>query len=184
MTESKRVGIVSIVGAECSGKTTLARALAQELAAVQVGESLRVFVEVHDRVPDREEQADLVATHRQAEMAAMEQADALGRQWVVSDAGGLMTAIYSIAYYADDSLLVDALTAQETYTLTVWCRPDFAWQPDQQRDGPEYRERVDHLLSDSLAKVDLPLLQARGSLAQRLDAVRSWLQNNSQQNSE
>jgi nicotinamide riboside kinase len=57
MPTVRRLGLV---GGECSGKSTLAAALAAALPALVVDESLRGFVEREARTPAREEQEPLM----------------------------------------------------------------------------------------------------------------------------
>ena len=52
-----------------------------------------------------------------------------------------MTAVYSIQYYDDWSLLPRALEWTSVSDCVVWCQDDFPWQPDPQRDGSHARAR-------------------------------------------
>ncbi|MGB3676680.1 MAG: AAA family ATPase, partial [Candidatus Nanopelagicales bacterium] len=49
--------VIAVIGGECSGKSTLANALAQDLDAVLAVEELRKFVEEYGRPPLVNEQA-------------------------------------------------------------------------------------------------------------------------------
>jgi nicotinamide riboside kinase len=78
-----RAGLVSIVGGESTGKSTLAAALGEDLPAVVVGEFLRTWVHQQGRVPLSAEQATVLAAHRASEVSALLAADLTGQAWVV-----------------------------------------------------------------------------------------------------
>ena len=163
---------IAVVGGECSGKSTLAAGLAQTLPAVYVPEVLRAFVDRHSRVPRKDEQIDVLEQQVAAEREAAVTATAADIGYVVSDAGPLMTAVYSQVYYADDSLIARARSDQRHYFLTVWCDIDIEWRADGgQRDGPQYRSRVHEALGAMLADSGSPFISVSGPVKVRLDAV-------------
>ena len=166
-------GLISVVGGESTGKSSLAAALGARLSAVVVGETLRAWVDRHGgRVPLADEQPAVMAAHRDAEVAALRRAERGGRRWVVSDSGPLMTAVYSIQYYEDDSLLPLALEWTARGTQVVWCQDDFPWQPDPQRDGSHARATSQQILAEIFEEhPELPVLAVGGSLDERIDAV-------------
>lgn len=156
--------VVGVVGAECSGKSQLSRALAGALpGAALVPEQLRDWVARRGRPPRADEQAAIMAVQQRAEAAAA------GHEWVVSDAGALMTAVYSQLYFDDDSLLPEALAHHRTYALTIWCDIEIPWVAEPgQRDGPQFRQRGHELLGRALAGSGLPVLPVAGPLPDRL----------------
>jgi nicotinamide riboside kinase len=165
--------IVAVVGAECSGKSTLAGALGRALPAVVVPEQLRVFVGARGRVPTAGEQALVMGEQISAERRAAAVTDGL----VVSDAGALMTAIYSLLYYDDDSLVEAAAAHHRTaYAQTLWCGIDLPWVPDgAQRDGPAYREKGHALIGAVIEARGLEVVPVAGPLEGRLAVACSAL---------
>ena len=76
MAEAARSGLISVVGGESTGKSTLATALGARLPAVVVAEVLRTWVDQHHgRVLLPHEQASVMATQHESELAALQQAD-------------------------------------------------------------------------------------------------------------
>lgn len=172
MAESAAAQLVSVVGGESTGKSTLAAALGRRLPGVIVPEYLRTWVDQRGRVPLAAEQATVMAGHREAEQTALAQAARAGLRWAVSDSGPLMTAVYSIQYYDDSSLLPEALDWAADSAGVVWCQDDFPWQPDPQRDGAQARATSQEILAGIFAEYpDLPVVAAHGSLEQRLAIV-------------
>lgn len=156
---------IALVGAECTGKTSLAQALAERLAAetgrrvAMVPEWLRAWCDAAGRTPRADEQR---------EIAQMQQAriDAAARRHdiVVCDTTALMTAVYSQQVFGDDSLLAWALAQHgERIDLTLLTAVDLPWQADGlQRDGPQVQEPVDDRLRAALALGRLPFAVVAG----------------------
>lgn len=160
---------IAVLGAESTGKSTLARALAQQLDGLLVPECLREFCQAHERPPLRHEQAAIAAEQIQREQQALQAAQQQGKAWVVCDPGPLMTAIYSQHYFDDPSLLPAALDWQHGYAATLVCQPDIAWEPDGfLRDGPQVRAQVQALIHDTLKAHGLPWHAVCGQGAKRL----------------
>lgn len=168
--------LLGLIGAECTGKSTLARVLQRDLSAIVVPESLREFVEIHGRTPRQDEQYGILAAQRQSvdDACATAGSDAV----VIVDPVPAMTAAYSIAYFDDESLLADAYADLDRYRLVVWCRPDFTWNPDGlHRDGDDMRRAVDDLIAERiLPRVRVRVVEARGPVHERARAVeQAWL---------
>lgn len=177
MLETKSpVHTVALIGGECSGKSTLAKALTRKLDGVLVVEQLRLFVDEHGRPPVSSEQQAVMRAQVAAERSAESAARRTGNRWVVGDPAALMTAIYSVAYFADDSLLSEAVAHQQAYALTVWCDIDLPWVPDgEQRDGPHERQRVHEVIADVVNRYSLDVLKVQGSVEGRLAQVEAAL---------
>lgn len=168
---------IGLVGGESTGKTTLARDLAADLGACVVPEELRAFVATHGRTPRRDEQAGIMAAQAAAEAAVAAQCP---HDLVVADAAPLMTAVYSLLYFDDASLLPDGIEHARGYDLVVWCAPDPAWTADDgQRDGPGHRDAAERILArlaaEALPAAGIPILRVSGGRAERVAAVRlAW----------
>lgn len=164
--------LISVVGGECTGKSTLAAALATRLPAVVAPETLRDWVDQQGRVPRADEQAAVMTAHRESEIAALRRAENIGLGWAISDSGPLMTAVYSIQYYDDDSLLERALEWTAKSRRVVWCQDDFSWSPDPQREGTDARATSQQILRTIFAEhPELPALTVRGALHERVETV-------------
>lgn len=166
-------GLIGVVGGESTGKSTLAAALGMRLPAIVVPEYLRTWVEHHrGQVPQSGEQAEIMAAHRAAEVSGMLEAERSGLSWVVSDSGPLMTAVYSIQYYDDPSLLPLAIEWTAHNDLILWCQDDFPWQPDPQRDGSHARATSQQLLAEIFAAhPEVPMLEVRGAFDERIETI-------------
>ena len=164
--------VVAIVGAESTGKTTLAAELAATLRArgqdaVAVDEALRDFCDREARTPRQDEQA-AIAREQSGRIATAAAAHAL----VVADTTALMTAVYSDLVFGDTTLYASAEAAQRGYGLTLLTALDLPWQADGlQRDGPQVREPVDAKVRAALARAGVDYAVVAGTGPARLAAA-------------
>lgn len=146
--------VITVLGAESTGKTTLCEALVQCLRvrgvdAVMVPEWLRGFCEQAGRTPHVDEQIGIAA--EQSRLIA-QAAD--GHDVVIADTSALMTAVYSEFVFGDRSLYPLAEAAHRQADLTLLTSLELAWQADgHQRDGPHVREPVDDLIRQALQRM-------------------------------
>jgi nicotinamide riboside kinase len=170
MAEALRI---AIVGAESTGKTTLAQGLALQLAQTSglrvawVPEALREWCARIGRTPQAHEQASILrAQHERIDAAAAT------HDLVVCDTTALLTAVYSRYIFGDRSLEARAAQLHGRMALTLLTALDLPWVADgHQRDGPQVREPVDTLLRVLLLSHDLPFAVVAGQGAQRLEAA-------------
>ena len=161
--------VIALVGAESTGKTTLARDLAKRLATqgrrvALVEEVLREFCERAGRTPRRDEQAGIAReqSRRIAEAART-------HDLVIADTTALMIAVYSQLLFDDDTLLAEALSAQARCGATLLTALDLPWVADGFiRDGAHVRAPVDALLRQALHDAAVGYSVVAGSGAQRL----------------
>jgi nicotinamide riboside kinase len=143
--------LVCLLGAECTGKTTLARQLADQHKSLWVGEYLRAFCVEKGRTPTRAEQQHILQTQVLHEAQMLEQARQQQVDYVFCDTAPLLTAIYSEYVFAEQSLYQQARALHARYALTLLLAPDIPWQADGlQRDGAHVREPIHALLQREL----------------------------------
>jgi nicotinamide riboside kinase len=163
---------IAIVGAESTGKSTLAVQLADHLRqhhpvrVACVPEVLRGWCERVGRTPLAHEQAAIA----RAQQAAIDDA-AASHDVVVCDTTALMTAVYSQWVFGDHSLDERAGTLQRRMAITLLTANDLPWEPDALRDGPQVREPVRALLLKMLRTHQLPYAEVSGSGAARLHSA-------------
>lgn len=174
-TDAPASRLLAIVGAESTGKSTLAEALAQRLAAdtgwrcTWVPEVLREWCEREGRTPRADEQASIAA-----EQARRIEAAAAAHELVVCDTTPLMTAVYHRHVFGLDDLDDDALAWQRRCDLTLLTALDLPWQADGlQRDGPHVREPVDACIRQMLIGAGLSFVVIGGQGAARLECAVS-----------
>jgi nicotinamide riboside kinase len=165
--------VFAIVGAESTGKSTLAAALAARLGqdtgwrCTWVAEVLREWCEREGRTPAAHEQAGIAAEHARRIEAA-----AASHDLVVCDTTPLMTAVYHRYIFGDRSLDAGAVAWHRRCALTLLTALDLPWQADGlQRDGPHVREPVDSAIRELLVTAGLPFTVVAGIGNARLEAA-------------
>jgi nicotinamide riboside kinase len=172
---------IAIVGAESTGKTTLAVTLVERLKVVAgprglrvtgVSEVLREWCDAQGRTPLLHEQAAIAEEqHARIESAAAR------HDIVVSDTTAAMTTIYSRLVFGDRSLDLRAAELHRRMSLTLLTVPDLPWQADGlQRDGPHVQAPVDRLLRAWLAQHGLPYALVSGHGEKRTAAALAAVQ--------
>lgn len=164
--------VIAVLGAESTGKSTLATALGESLAAegvdvAVVPELLRAFCAREGRTPYAEEQCALA----RAQSTSIQLASTC-HSVVVADTTALMTAVYSHQVFGDVSLYPDALLEHARYRLTLLTGLDLPWVADGlQRDGVHARAQVDARLRTVLLANDVAFSVVYGTGADRLQAA-------------
>ncbi len=167
--------VVALLGAECTGKSSLTLALGarlHDLPAATVPEHLRDWCLAHGHTPRQHDQAHIAAEqHRQIDAAAAQ------APVVIADTTALMTALYSEHYFADRSLMPAALRLHRALPLTLLCDPEgIPWQADGWlRDGDGTRRGTHAELQALLTQQGLPFVTLRGPLDRRVDQAEALI---------
>lgn len=170
MAAAERVRRIALLGGESSGKTTLARALADALGTTWVPEygrqrweELRATLSVDE----------LVAVARR-QIVMEEEALARARHWLVCDTTPLTTLQYCLHDHQQAPAELQAL-ARRRYDLSVVCEPDFEFVQDGCRRDHDFRAQQHAWTLDRLARLGVPALIVGGTLPDRVAQVQRAL---------
>ena len=156
---------IGLLGGESTGKSTLAVDLAQSIDAFIAEEYLRDFVRDYNRLPTLADQEGIFLTQQATVNTVARAAAHAAVPWIIADPLPLMTAVYSIVYFDDDSLVDAGVADARDYDLLLWCAPDFAGEAEPgMRDGEQMRQRTEEVIADVVA----PLLIESGCSVTRL----------------
>ena len=173
---------VAIVGAECSGKTTLATQLAQLFDAPCVVEYARSYLErarAEGRVGYDADDVRAIARGQQR----AEEAASVGADLVIADTDLVVVKVWwDVRFGSDDAWLEGALrdalssSRRRRYLLT---RPDIPWVADPLRENPLDRDALHERYRALLNSLGVGYVELSGPRQERLDraadAVRGWL---------
>lgn len=166
------VKLICIIGAESTGKTTLAQALAAQFDCPWVPEYLREFCVSRERTPTPHEQSLILETQLINEMAAQVIAQQRDYRYVFCDTAPLLTAVYSDFVFGDTSLYTRARALHSRYSLTLLLQPDIAWVADgMQRDGAHVRQPITNLIERELVAVNAVVVSISGQGESRTEAA-------------
>ncbi|MCD2518654.1 ATP-binding protein [Massilia sp. G4R7] len=163
---------IAILGAESSGKSTLAEALALRYGTVWVPEYLREFVDTRGRVPFESDQYPIACMQLEREKEAA--ARACG--FLFCDTTPLMTALYSRQYWGRVDPQLARLDRVHDYARTFVTAPDSPWEPDGlQRESEEVRQKVHGMLIATLEARGISYVLLEGGLEERVARVGELL---------
>jgi len=162
-----------LLGAESSGKTTLAIALAEALGTTWVPEYGRTL---HEQKLGALVYEDLLYIGRR-QLELEDEAAAQARGWLVCDTNAATTALYSYYYFhrCDPTLQRLALVCRQRYAHTFVCMPTTPFEDDGWR-GPEALRQFQHgAILMQLELLGIPYTLLDGSVAERVAQVRAVL---------
>ena len=164
--------VVTLLGGESTGKTSLAHALNERLndqgvRACVVPEHLRLWCEAQGRAPRADEQSGLARTQARLIDQAAARHDL---QVVVADTTPLVIAAYSELYFKDMDLLPEARDWQRRVDLTLLMGLDLPWVPDGLfRESETIRDATDAVLRRELQGAGIPYQTIYGQGPARLE---------------
>lgn len=169
--------LICLIGAECTGKTTLAQGLAQEFLGRWVPERLRLFCDAVGRTPLQHEQIHILEQQARDEMAALEEATRQQQHYVFCDTAPLLTAVYSEFVFGDSSLYPRARELHARYAMTLVLEPDLPWTADGlQRDGAYAQRPIHARIVHELKGMECKHYSVAGSGALRVAVARAAVQ--------
>ncbi|KGN30531.1 cytidyltransferase [Knoellia sinensis KCTC 19936] len=161
---------VVVLGAESTGTTTLALALADRFATSWVPEFGREWSEVRPgglAAPWHTAEFDLVAR----EQARVEDAEAAKTPvpLLICDTDVLATAVWHERYVGSLSPTVEALAKSRVPDLYILTGDEIPFVQDGLRDGEHVRPWMTERFREVLSGQPAPWIEVRGSRAERLD---------------
>ncbi len=161
---------VVVTGSECTGKTTLAGALAAHYETVWAPEFARQFVIDKGAAPDYE---DVEAIAR-GQIALEDRRAGKASRLLVQDTDLLSTVLFSRHYYGDCPHWIEEAFEKRAADLYLLAGIDIPWLPDrEQRDRGDRREEMHELFRCALIDRPLTFAEIRGSRGERLDTAVS-----------
>lgn len=134
---------VVLIGAESSGKSTMAEALADKLGTVWVPEHGRWYWEGRRYLRNQSWTTDEFLRIAKAQRHLE---DDLARKAsngvIVADTDALVTAVWHERYLGRSDEELDAFAAAWVPDLYLACRPDFGWVQDGTRESESHREEM------------------------------------------
>ena len=156
---------VVVTGSECTGKTTLAVALAAHYGAPRVPEYARRFVRDKGSAPVYRD-VDAIA---RGQIALEDTAAAAADRLLVQDTDLLSTVVYSRHYYGDCPGWVERALDERAADLYLLAGIDVPWVADgEQRDRGDRREEMQELFRRELIGRGLRFVEIGGSPDDRL----------------
>jgi nicotinamide riboside kinase len=170
------IEMVVFVGAESTGKSTLAEHLAREFDTVFVPEIGRFIWEEKKGQLTVDDYVDIAVKHRQAEAEAMARA----RRYLFVDTSALTTLLLGYCFghvqQAPAELLRYADECKLRYAHHFVCADDIPYEYDPARENEAWRGRIQKLVLEDLDARGIPYTILRGTIQDRVAQVRRVLE--------
>lgn len=165
---------VVVLGAESTGTTTLARALAAHYGEPWVPEYGRIYCEGRGLAAPWSTQEFTHIARMQNDLE--EQLARRARRFLVCDTDALATAVWHERYVGTRSAEVEALVRERPPLLYIVTAPDIPFVQDGLRDGEHLRAAMHERFVEVLREWDLPFIVASGTHEARMRAPMEWLE--------
>ena len=163
-----RLHTVVLMGAESTGKTTLAAALAKHYKTAWAAEYLRLFVDNKGALP---EESDVYAI-AQGHLKLVAQMRPEARKVLFVDTDLFTTCVYQRIYFGSCPSDIEESALCHRSGLYLFTEPDIPWEPDPgQRASPEERLRTHALLRAETEKHALNTVSIKGTYAERMNTA-------------
>ncbi|MBT8137784.1 MAG: ATP-binding protein [Gammaproteobacteria bacterium] len=173
---SRQVTKVALLGAPSTGKTSLARALAQHYDTAWMPEYGREYWMEHQesRRLSPEQLVEIAEGHLQREKELLAKA----KRYLFVDTEAIVTYHYALDYHgAALPRLIDlANAAADRYDFFFLCGTDIPYEDTWERSGRQHRERFQAQIRDDLLRRGVEFVELKGPLADRLETVRAILE--------
>ena len=165
---------IVITGPECSGKSHLAKQLAQKYSSPWVPEYARVFLE---RLPRPYVEEDLMAIAAGQESIMHEIKSKFSTaEWLFIDTWDMVLRVWQQYKFGRVNPLLLAFSERYEMDHYLLCAPDLPWAPDPLREHPEKRDELYEMYVALLEETNSPYTVISGSSEERLQKADRALQ--------
>lgn len=173
--QSANILKITLYGPESTGKTTLAKQLAEHYKTEWIPEFAREYLqekwnksqqicEEHDLLP-------IAIGQTKLENEGLNEANKI----LFSDTCLMVTKVFSDIYYGQTNPLLEKAAKKHKYDLFILTDVDVPWEKDDLRDSPSKRKESFDIFEDALIKYNKPYLTLSGSKDKRLQKAISWI---------
>jgi len=163
---------VVLLGGESTGKTTLAKALAEALDTQWAAEYGR---ELWLKKNGKLEQADMLEI-AQRQIARENQLARISNRFLFCDSSPLTTYFYSMALFGEANSELEHLTYRE-YDIVLLCADDFPFVQDGTRQDKKFRSAQQRWYESQLVERNTPYTILSGNVENRVQQALELLSN-------
>ena len=159
---------VTLYGPESTGKTTLAKELAEHFNTFWIEEFAREYLQEkldkHNAICDESDLLPIAIGQTQLENNALEKAN----RFLFCDTNSLVTKVFSDIYYNHCTDELEEAARLHEYDLYFLTDIDVPWEDDGLRDSQEYRDNSFEIFEKALIDYQKPYILISGNKEERL----------------
>ena len=164
---------VVLIGSESTGKTTLARRLAQHYDVEWVPEFVREYADRKQGALGFDDHAPVARGQISLEDEYRTRATETNAPILIQDTDLLSTAIYCAHYYHKCPVWITEAASARRPDLYLLLDIDIPWTADPQRDRGDRREEMQALFREAVEKSGVPFVSISGGSEERFETARS-----------
>lgn len=167
----------AVFGPESTGKTTLARQLAEHFETVWAPEFARDYLQEKwnntSKICEPEDLLPIAIGQTKMENDALLTAN----KYLFCDTNLMVTKVFSEIYYNFCDPILEKAAKKHKYDLFFLTDIDVPWQKDDLRDRPEGRKETFNIFKDALIENEKPFITLSGNAEERLEKAIMIIKN-------
>lgn len=165
----KTMLIVSVVGAESTGKSNLVLALSKHYQVAYLEEFVRFYFDFKMQTL-KGKSLDVSDVEKIAMGQHLTEEILFSRKPSLAflDTNLLMTKMYGAYYYNFFPAWIEQVLSTKPYSAYLFCQNDIGWTFDTQRDSVKTQTEMTNILTNELQKLNVPIQKISGNYENRL----------------
>jgi NadR type nicotinamide-nucleotide adenylyltransferase len=161
---SKKIIRVAVTGPESTGKTWLAKKLAEHFNTVWVPEFAREYLKKNGNNYNYNDILNISKGQKKLELQLLHKANG----YIFSDTDPLVTKIWSEIVFGKCDLWIINEIKENPYDLYLLCYPDLLWEEDPLRENPNDRDKLFEIYKNEMENNNLNFNIVKGFGENRL----------------
>lgn len=168
----KKLVKLALVGPECSGKTTLAKALSEEWNEPFVEEYAREYLESLGRNYNQDDILDIAKGQLEREYQVAEQCN----YFLICDTNTLVSKVWAEVRFGRAQNWIERQFLEKPYQLYILCgHKGIEWEYDDLRENPDDRQELYDHYRKALIRAGKRYIELEGTTEERIQKIKKVL---------
>jgi NadR type nicotinamide-nucleotide adenylyltransferase len=165
---------IVLYGSESTGKTFLAKSLAQHFQSIWIPEFARSYYEIRNSETELKLENNQISEYKDISQTTIGQIiledsmNSSNQKYIFLDTNILSLIVYSKHYFGKVPSWLEKKMEERHYDLYLLTNLDIEWKADSLRDRPFEREKMHELFENELIKRNLNYYEVKGKNEKRV----------------